>query len=119
MIVAVIVILTMITMITTMILILTFAIHPVSMTRFPLSRFSPGAGLLRNPFVHRWRLRLSRGWVRKDGNLVTETGCTHGSFLSLSLYSYIYMYIYIYIYICRCVYIYIYTYTYIHSNIVH
>ena len=28
-------------------------IHPVSITRFPLSRFSPGAGLLRNPFVHR------------------------------------------------------------------
>ena len=23
-----------------------------------------------------WRLRFSRGWVRKDGNLVTETGCT-------------------------------------------
>ena len=29
------------------------AIHLVSITRFPLSRFSPGAGLLRNPFVHR------------------------------------------------------------------
>ena len=28
-------------------------IHPVSITRFPLRRFSPGAGLLRNPFVHR------------------------------------------------------------------
>ena len=28
-------------------------VHPVSITRFPLSRFSPGAGLLRNPFVHR------------------------------------------------------------------
>ena len=26
-------------------------VHPVSITRFPLSRFSPGAGLLRNPFV--------------------------------------------------------------------
>ena len=25
-------------------------LHPVSITRFPLSRFSPGAGLLRNPF---------------------------------------------------------------------
>ena len=52
-----------------------YNIHPVSITRFPLSRFSPGAGLLRNPLVHRWRLRFSRGWVRKDGNLVTETGC--------------------------------------------
>ena len=45
-------------------------VHPVSITRFPLSRFSPGAGLLGNPFVHRRRLRFSRGWVRKDGNLV-------------------------------------------------
>ena len=25
-------------------------VHPVSITRFPLRRFSPGAGLLRNPF---------------------------------------------------------------------
>ena len=31
-------------------------LHPVSITRFPPRRFSPGAGLLRNPFVHRpWR----------------------------------------------------------------
>ena len=50
-------------------------LHPVSITRFPLTRFSPGSGLLRNPFFHRWRLRFSRVWVRKDGNLVTETGC--------------------------------------------
>ena len=28
-------------------------VHPVSITRFPLTRFSPGSGLLRNPFVHR------------------------------------------------------------------
>ena len=56
-------------------------IHPVSITRFPLSRFSPGAGLLRNPFFHR-SLRFSRVWVRKDGNLVMETGCIS---LSLSL----------------------------------
>ena len=51
-------------------------LHPVSITRFPLTRFSPGSGLLRNPFVHRWRLRFSRVWVRKDGNLVTETRCS-------------------------------------------
>ena len=25
-------------------------VHPVSITRFPLRRFSPGAGLLRNRF---------------------------------------------------------------------
>ena len=29
------------------------SIHPVSITRFPLTRFSPGSGLLRNPFFHR------------------------------------------------------------------
>ena len=28
-------------------------LHPVSITRFPLRRFLPGAGLRRNPFVHR------------------------------------------------------------------
>ena len=49
-------------------------LHPVSITRFPLTIFSPGAGLLRNPFVTLSMLRLSRGWVRKDGNLLTETG---------------------------------------------
>ena len=27
-------------------------LHPVSITRFPLRRFSPGAGLLRNPFIY-------------------------------------------------------------------
>ena len=26
-------------------------VHPVSITRFPLTRSSPGSGLLRNPFV--------------------------------------------------------------------
>ena len=26
-------------------------IHPVSITRFSITRFSPGSGLLRNPFV--------------------------------------------------------------------
>ena len=32
---------------------LLLALHPVSITRFLLRRFSPGAGLLRNRFVHR------------------------------------------------------------------
>ena len=52
------------------------SLHPVSITRFPLTRFSPGSGLLRNPFVHRWRLKFSRVWVRKDGDLLTEIGCS-------------------------------------------
>ena len=49
---------------------------PVSVTRFPLRIFSPGAGLLIDPFFTLSTLRLSRGWVRKDGNLLMETGCT-------------------------------------------
>ena len=32
---------------------ITDGIHPVSITRFPLIIFSPGAGLLSNMFVHR------------------------------------------------------------------
>ena len=35
--------------------------HPVSITRFPLRRLSPGAGLLRNPFVHRWWRNFFQG----------------------------------------------------------
>ena len=35
-----------------LVVVITIMIHPVSI-RFPLRRFSPGAGLLRNPFVHR------------------------------------------------------------------
>ena len=42
-------------------------VHPVSITRFPLRRFSPGAGLLRNHFFTLSTLRFCRGWVRKDG----------------------------------------------------
>ena len=36
-------------------------LHPVSITRLPLRRFSPGAGLLRNPFVHRYWLKIFQG----------------------------------------------------------
>ena len=50
-----------------------------SITRFPLRRFSPGAGLLRHPLFTLSALRFSRGWVRKDGNLLTETGCNSNS----------------------------------------
>ena len=45
------------------------SIHPVSITRFPLTRLSPGSGLLRNPFFHR-SLRFSRVWVPKDGKQI-------------------------------------------------
>ena len=54
-------------------------LHPVSITRFPLRGFSPGAGLLRNPCCTPSRLRFSRGWVRKDGNIVMETGCNNNN----------------------------------------
>ena len=50
-------------------------IHPVSITRFPLSRFSPGAGCSGIHLFTLSTLRFSRGWVRKDGNLLMETGC--------------------------------------------
>ena len=48
----------------------------VAVTRLPLRRFSPGAGLLRYVFFTLSTLRFSRGWVRKEGNLLRETGCT-------------------------------------------
>ena len=55
-------------------------IHPVSITKLPLIIFSPGAGLLRHPlFTTLSTLSFSRGWVRKDGNLLTETGCMYSS----------------------------------------
>ena len=37
------------------------ALHPVSITRFPLSRFSPGAGLLRNPFFNTINAKTFQG----------------------------------------------------------
>ena len=43
----------MIMIIVIIVIIMIIIIHPVSITKFPLRRFSPGAGLLRNPFVHR------------------------------------------------------------------
>ena len=36
-------------------------VHPVSITRFPLRRPSPGAGLLRNIFVHRYWHKIFQG----------------------------------------------------------
>ena len=57
------------------IIIIMIMIHPVSITRFPLIIFSLGAELLRNPLFIGSGVRFSSGWVRKDGNLLTETGC--------------------------------------------
>ena len=36
-------------------------IHPVSITRFPLSRLSPGARVLRNPFVYTINAKTFQG----------------------------------------------------------
>ena len=36
-------------------------VYPVSTTRFPLTRFSPGAGLLRNPFVYTINAKIFQG----------------------------------------------------------
>ena len=40
---------------------LRFPIHPVSITRFPLSRFSQGAGLHRNPFLYTINAKTFQG----------------------------------------------------------
>ena len=38
-----------------------YGLHPVSITRFPLSRFSPGAGLLRHPFFYTINAKTFQG----------------------------------------------------------
>ena len=119
---------------------------PVSITRFPLIIFSPGAGLLRNPLFTLSRLRFSRGWVRKDGDLLTETGCTQavkavreagitpadvdavetwGEVLYI-IYVYVYVYtlcvghieLHVCMYVYVCIYIHIYIYIYIHLYLI-
>ena len=55
-------------------------IHPVSIARFPLTRFSPGSGLLRNRFCSLVEAQIFQGLGPKDGNLVTETGCRGNGF---------------------------------------
>ena len=60
-------------------------VHPVSIARFPLRRFSPGAGLLRYVFFTLSTLTFSRGWVRKDGNLLRETGCKNTTISSIMI----------------------------------
>ena len=79
-------------------------------------------------------VRFSRGWVRKDGNLVRETGCKaqgpaeeHGGGAAQArgrpdlpgyyTSTYIYIYIYIYTHVCICVYIYIYIHMYMYMMI--
>ena len=63
--------------------------------------------MLRNCFFHRQWLRFSRGWVRKDGNLLTETGRTHTQVYILcscndNIILCIYRCICMYICICSC-----------------
>ena len=89
-------------------------IHPVSITRFPLRRCSPGAGLLKIHLFIGSGERFSRGWIRKDGNLLTETGCR--TFCSRALRNesrVVYIHMHTYTYIC----INLHTYTYIHIHI--
>ena len=62
-------------------------VHPVSITRFPLRRFSPGAGLLRNPFFYTINAKTFQGLGPKrrescNGDRVyagRATSCTRSS----------------------------------------
>ena len=103
-------------------------LHPVSITRFPLSRFSPGAGLLRSPFFYTINAKTFQGLGPKrrescNGDRVYL--CTSdrrvGSVRDIKgfladIYMYICIYIYIYKHMCMCVYIYIYIYIYIYMG---
>ena len=99
-------------------------LHPVSITRFPLTRFSPGAGLLRNPFVYTINAKIFQGLGPKrrescNGDRVYRHG-TVGPSAILYIHSYgihipmildTFLYIYIPIF-----HIYIYIYIYIYSS---
>ena len=105
-------------------------IHPVAITKSSLTRLIPRVGLPRNRFLMgslTAALRLSKGWVRKDLNLVMGIGFTY--YVSrvythiryprtsgrrrqchiINICTYI-----IYIYIPICIYIYIYIYIHTH-----
>ena len=53
------------------------AVHPVSITRFPLRRLSPGAGLLRYVCTNGFLSNADPGESLVRGNLVMETGCIY------------------------------------------
>ena len=107
-------------------------IHPVAITKSSLTRLIPRVGLPRNRFLMgslTAALRLSKGWVRKDLNLVMGIGFTY--YVSrvythiryprtsgrrrqchiINICTYI-----IYIYIPICIYTYIYIYIYISTH---
>ena len=117
--------------------IICYIVRQVSITRFPLTRFSPGSGLLRNPFVYTINAKtfqglgpkkrksckgdrvymcffLSQHHLAKNGPL-NKQHCTSSAPWILVIYIYIYIYTYVHIYI----YIYIYTYVYVAPLPVH
>ena len=96
-------------------------LHPVPITRLSLTRFVPRVGLHRDLFLIgslTAALRLSKGWVRKNLNLVMGIGCklvitgsdtgklpgifiTHSfnNDIHICMYTCVYIYIYIFHYI--------------------
>ena len=107
-------------------------VHPVSITRFPLSRFSPGAGLLRNPFFYTINAKIFQGLGPKRrescyGDRVCNMPCGPAAVTATApspswvrgrqrgpsascLYMYVCVCVYIYIYIYIDVYVYVYVY---------
>ena len=79
--------------------------HPVSITRFLLTRFSPGSGLLRNPLFYTIKAKIFQGLGPKrrescNGDRVyifTHTHIFVYLYNHITMQSYIYTYIYIYI----------------------
>ena len=51
----------MLVILTLVLIIALIIVHPVSITRFPLSRFSPRAGLLRNPLFYTINAKTFQG----------------------------------------------------------
>ena len=52
-IIVIVIVIVIIVIVLVIVIIVSQGVHPVSITRFSLRIFSPGAGLLRNPFVQR------------------------------------------------------------------
>ena len=120
-------------------------VHPVSITRFSITRFRQGLGCSGIHCFTLSTLRFSRVWVRKEGNLVTETGCMSRKPRLWNLkwttinwervcrefhepgfcvtskcrlkYHAIHIYIYIYVYTHVSLYVYIYIYIYRYTQI--
>ena len=93
--------------------------------KIPAQKIFARVWVAQEPVFHRQWLRFSRVWVRKDGNLVMETGCgapsrcedcTRLACISSARYTYIHIYT---LWMCMYIYIYIYIYTHAYNCIIH